>query len=59
MQINSISDFITYLLSLFIPEVKKDWEITSTLEEKLNFDNGNDNEYFFINKNFIPLAERH
>jgi hypothetical protein len=57
MPINSISDLITYLLSFFIPEIKKDWEITSIIEEKLN--NEYDNDSLFINKNCIPLAERY
>lgn len=57
MKINSISDFITYLLSLFIPEIKKDWKIMTSLENKLNIDI--DNENLFINQNYITLTERY
>jgi hypothetical protein len=56
MKINSINDIITYLLSFFIPEIKKDWQIKSIIENKLNNDFNNDN--VFINKNVILLSER-
>lgn len=53
----SISDFITYLLSFFIPEIKKDLEFKTIIENQILHEL--ENEDLFINKNYIPLADRY